>query len=121
MENIKQKQHVTRETIKTHEAGYWDQKKEAWRLIEKLGTRIWRAETEDFGFYGEGIDFNDPDRDALIEEQAQYYRDREAECEGWKAQLRANPMVVKIYQALGCGEDMFIDCDKHPSLFPYRY
>ncbi|WP_419901099.1 hypothetical protein [Kiloniella sp.] len=36
MENIKQKQHVTRETIKTHEAGYWDAQKEAHAIIKPI-------------------------------------------------------------------------------------
>ena len=108
--------------VKTHEADYWDAKKEAFRLISDLGLKIWRwAYTQEFGFLGDGIDLMDPDREALIKEQAQYWQDKDAECEGWKARLRANPMVVEIYKALGCDEDMFIDCDNHPTLFPNRY
>ncbi|WP_419901163.1 hypothetical protein [Kiloniella sp.] len=36
MKNIQQKQNVTRETLKTHEAGYWDERKVAFAQIEQL-------------------------------------------------------------------------------------
>ncbi|WP_419901183.1 hypothetical protein [Kiloniella sp.] len=36
MENTVQKQDVTRETIRSHETGYWDARKEAFAQIKQL-------------------------------------------------------------------------------------